>query len=161
MQTRYRLYRSSAVAFSLYSLSICRASTGETLFPMVELVDLVGCFQGVKGHHLYSPPHRDNLLVMRSLISPVQISIHLDSREQRRILSLKHNRGHSLPDILHRLRWHPLNPSKQPRVIDAIRNLLPTQLIPQVRARCLSMATRLIRQTIHHQQLHHLRLYPL
>ena len=115
---------------------------------MAELVDLVGCFQDARGHRLRSPPHRDNLLAIHPPISPVQISTRLDSRD-------RHLRREE-----HRLILRPRHSRNLPLTRGHTHKLARTQLMPQVRVRCLVVATRLIQQPVRHQLLHH-RLYPL
>ena len=164
-QTRYGI---CVYIHSVCSLSICRASTGGTLFPTVELVDPVDCSQGVMGYHLYSPRHRGNLTVIYPPISPVQISIRLDKRGRHRrhlILMLLHI--HNLPlapsniplHIQPRLRWRHLDPSPPPRVILHVNSLAPRRLVLKVRALRQVMATRLIQRPVHHLTLH--LLHPL
>ena len=172
-QTRYGIYLYIQLICSVCSLSLCRASTEGTLFPTAELVDPVGCSQGVMGYHLYSPLDRDNLLVMYPPISLVQISIRLDDRgrhpDRERchlILRLLHIHNlplapsHTLPHVQPRLRWRHLDPSPLPRMISHINSPAPRRLIPQVRVLRHVMATRIIQQHVHHLTLH-LRLYPL
>jgi len=157
-QTRYGICLYIQLICSVCSLSACRASTGGTLFPTVELVDPVGCSQGVMGYHLYSPLHSDNLPVMHPQTSPVQISIRLDDKgrhpdRERCHLTLRllhiHNLplapSHTLPHVQPRLRWRHLDPSPLPRVILHTSSVVPT---------------RLTRQPGHHLTLQ-LRLYPL
>ena len=148
--------------------AICRASTGGTLFPTVELVDPVGCSQGVKGYHLYSPLHlhRDNLPGIHPLNSPVQISINTDREERHLILRFLHTHSlplaprHILPHVRPHLRWRHLDPSLLPGTILHTSGLIPTRLVPQVRVLRPVMATRLIQQPVHHLTLQ-LPLYPL
>ena len=166
-QTRYGICLYVQLIGLVCSLSICRTSTGGTLFPTVELVDPVGCSQGVMGHQLYSPVHRDKLPVMHPPISPAQISTRLDNRCRHLILRLLHihslplTPSHTLPHVQPHLRWRHLEPSPLPRVILHTSSLAPTRLIPQVRVLLRPiMATQLIQQPVRHLTLH-LRLHPL
>jgi hypothetical protein len=137
-----------------------RASTGSTQFQMVELVDPEGCFQGVKSHNLYSPPHRVNLLATPR-ISPVQILTHLDNkdhrlgREERRLtLSIRRHRNHPLArsHTLHikPLRWQHQDRSIPARATYLHRSLGLTGAEPPVRVLCPVVATRIIQRPAHH-----------
>jgi hypothetical protein len=147
--------------YCIRSFSVYRASTGSTQFPMVELVDLVGCSQGVKSHNLYSPRHRERPLAMPLQISPDQISTHLDRRdrrlgceERRLILRVRHSRNlplarsHTLTHVQPLLRWQHQDPSIPPRATHLHRSLGPTRLALPV------TVTRLIQQPAHHPPLH-------
>ena len=148
------------------SVSIYRASTGRTQFPMVELAGPEGCFQGVKSHNLYSPLHRDNLPATPR-ISLVQILTHLDNkdhrlgREERRLtLSIRRHRNHPLARS-HTLHTNPLQWHHQDHSIPARATYLHPSLTgaePPVRVLCPAMATRLIQRPAHHPPP---RLHPL
>ncbi len=145
------------------SISVCRASIGSTQFPTVELVDPGGCFQGVKNYNLYSPLRRENRLATR--ISLVQILIHLDNKERRLILSLRHRHNlslvrshtHTLPHIK-RLRWQYQDLSMPPRATYPPFSLALTGPVPPVKVLCLAVATGPIQRPAHHPPHH---LHPL
>lgn len=150
------------------SISVYRASTGNTQFPMVELVDPEGCFQGVKSHILCNPLHRDNPLTPPLRISPVQILTHLYNRdhrlgreERRLILRIRRHRNHPLvrSRTLHikPLRWQHQDRNIPPPATYLQRSLALTGALPPVKALCPVVATRLIQRPAHHPPP---RLYP-
>ena len=151
------------------SVSVYRTSTGRTQFPTAELVDLGGCFQGVKSRNLYSPLHRDNVLATPLRISPVQILTHLYNRdhrlgreERRLILSIRKHRNHppACSHTLHTkpLRWQHQDRSIPPRAMYLHLSIAPTEPVAPVRVLCPVVATRRIQRPAHH--LPH-RRYPL
>jgi hypothetical protein len=158
-QTRYE-HVFILLVYHVCSLLSCRPSTGGTLSPMVGLVDHVGCSQGVRGRHLYNPPHRDDLPVIRPPLSPVQISIRLDRRDRllghedrhlmrrfRHSRNLHLARSRTLPHVQLRLRWLLLDPSQPLRLTYRTRSLAPRRFIPQ--------------QLVRYQPLLRHLLYPL
>jgi hypothetical protein len=151
------------------SVSVYRASTGSTQFPMVGLVDPEGCFQGVKSHKMYSPLYRDNLLATPLRISPVQILTHPDNKDHRLgreerhlILSIRRNRNRPLAcsHTLHikPLQWQHQDRSRPARATYLHRSLGLTGPVPPVRVLCPVVATRLIQRPAHHPPP---RLHPL
>lgn len=158
MPTRY--YDVPPLLYCIYSFSVYRASTGSTRFPMVELVDPEGCFQGVKSHNLCHPLHRDNILAAPLRISPVQILTHLDKtdhplgREECHLIpSIRHHRNHPLActhTLLHirPLRWQHQVRSIALRATCLHRSLALTGPIPPVGV-CPVVATRLVRRPAH------------
>jgi hypothetical protein len=146
------------LVYSVCSHSTCRPSTGGTLSPMAGLVDHVDCSQGVRGRHLYNPPH-DNLPVIRRPVSPVQISIRLDRRD--RLLGSNEDRLPTLPHVQLRLRWLLIEPIQPLRLTYRTRSLAPRRLMARDRAPGPVMATRLIQQPVQYQPLLQYLLHPL
>ena len=172
-------YSNEVLYLSIYGCCILsaqfrsRAFTGSTLSPMAGLVDLEGCSRGVTRHHPYNLLHQANPPVMPLRTSPVQISIHLDSRdphqphkERHLILMLHHSHSHlpalsrTLPHVRLRHLWPLLDPIMPPQVLYH-PHLALTLLITLVGAQCPVMAIRLIQQAAHLQLLPHRHRYLL